>query len=91
MKNVKTYTFGIARNGITDCPLFISDGNMSKVFGVDSEAWQMVFCLMTLKPPIGTSPHSKLPDNHIAASIARHLLYSDTSSDELDEEVPENL
>ena len=73
----KIYNFGIAKIYPTDCTLYITDNKITKTFGIDSESWKMVSVLRTM------FPKEKLLDNHDAASIARHLLYSDTSLDEI--------
>ena len=77
-EKVKTYKFGIDKVYPTDCTLYITDGKISKTFGIDGESWKMVSALMIMFKPC-----EEVPDNHDAASIARHLLYSNTSSDEI--------
>lgn len=73
---MKTYEFGIDQVYATDCTLYITDGEISKTFGVDSDSWKMVSALRLFVPS------EKIEDNHDAASIARHLLYSNTRQDE---------
>ena len=75
---IKRYRFGISKVCPTDCTLFITDRKIYKVFGIDSESWKMVSSLRKL------SPSGEIPDNHDAASIARHLLYSNVSEDEIE-------
>jgi hypothetical protein len=74
---MKTYEFGIDQVYPTDCTLYITDGEISKTFGIDGESWKMVSALRLF------IPSEKLADNHDVAAIARHLLYSNTSQDEI--------
>jgi len=71
------YEFGIDQVYPTDCTLFITNGKTHKVFGIDGESWKMVSCLRRLHPS------GKISGNHDAASIARHLLHSNTLEDEI--------
>lgn len=91
-KKVKKYRFGVERVAPTDCSLFITDGKIHKVFGIDGESWKMVSSLMILGSLIPDQYNEihcacksavEISDNHDAASIARHLLYSNTSEDEI--------
>lgn len=93
-KEVKRYEFGIAEVGPTDCTLFITDGETHKVFGIDSESWKRVSSLIILGAVIAepgqyskmdraANGSGEISDDHDAASIARQLLYSDTSEDEI--------
>lgn len=77
---MKTYSFGIDQVYPTDCTLYITDGEISKTFGIDSESWKMVNALRLFVPS------EEIKDNHDAASIARHLLYSSTTQDEFSAE-----
>lgn len=74
---MKTYAFGIDQVYPTDCTLYITDSEISKTFGIDSESWKMVSALRLF------IPSERIADTHDAAAIARHLLYSNTSQDEI--------
>lgn len=88
MKKIVHYTCGIGRIGPTDCSLYLSDGDTTKEFGIDSESWKMVSSIMAAlcayrKLPPMPKAMMRFDSKDEVAAIARYLMKTDIPGDTL--------